>query len=64
MADLKENERLRALELYLNSTCTQAAIAREVGVSERTISVWATEDNWKAIKKARFHSPRVEEQRL
>jgi transposase-like protein len=64
MANTKENEKERARELYFTTGWRQAQIAKEVGVSEKTISTWAIEGNWRAIKKANFHSSKVEIQRL
>jgi transposase-like protein len=64
MANYKENQKAEACELYFTSSMRQRQIAEKVGVSEKTISTWVTEGNWKAIKKANFHSPRVEIQRL
>lgn len=64
MANIKELEKEQARELYFTTSYKQCRIAREVGVSEKTISAWAIEGNWRAIKKATFHSSQVEIQRL
>jgi transposase-like protein len=64
MANIKETEKERARELYFNTSWKQCRIAREVGVSEKTISTWVIEGNWKAIKKTAYHSSTVEVQRL
>ena len=64
MANLKEIEKEQARELYFTTSYKQCRIAREVRVSEKTISTWVTEGNWRAIKKATFHSSQVEIQRL
>lgn len=64
MANTKENEKERARELYFTTAWKQCQIARELGVSEKTVSIWAIEGNWRAIKKANFHSSQVEIHRL
>ncbi|MBL7717629.1 MAG: hypothetical protein JNL72_02235 [Flavipsychrobacter sp.] len=64
MANTKENEKERARQLYFTTGWKQSEIAREVGVTEKTVSTWATEGNWRAIKKASFHSSKVEVHRL
>lgn len=64
MANVKKDEKELARELYFTTCFRQARIAQEVGVSERTVSVWATEGNWKALKRMRFHAPQVETQHL
>jgi DNA-binding XRE family transcriptional regulator len=64
MANYKENQKAEARELYFTTAMRQWQIAEKVGVSEKTLSTWATEENWKAVKKANFHSPKVEIQRL
>lgn len=64
MSNTKENEKERARQLYFTTGWKQAEIAKELGVSEKTISTWAIEGNWRAIKKANFHSSMVEIHRL
>ncbi len=64
MANIKKDEKELAHELYFTTSFRQARIAQEVGVSERTISVWVNEGNWKTLKKMRFHAPQVETQHL
>lgn len=64
MASLKENEKEEARQLYFTTSLSQAEIARRIGVSEKTMSAWAIEGDWRAVKKASFHSPKVEIQRL
>lgn len=43
-----------AKELYMHSTDTQKAIAERVKVTEKTISKWVEEGNWKNMKAAQI----------
>lgn len=40
------NKKLKAIELYLEGDHSLVAIAKEVGVPERTVARWAEEGNW------------------
>lgn len=64
MANLKGDEKERARYLYFTTNASQARIARDLRVSERTISVWATEGNWRDLKKQNYYSPQEEVQQL
>lgn len=44
--------RIEAKKLSLEQGLTQAAIAQRLGVSQRTVERWASEDGWGARKKA------------
>lgn len=48
----KTTERALAKELYFYTGKTQKEIAGIVGVSEKTLSDWAWEGDWEALKKA------------
>jgi transposase-like protein len=64
MANYKEEQKERARELYFSTNYRQAILAKEVGVCERTISVWVNEGNWKMLKKMKYHAPQVEMHQL
>ena len=40
------NKKLKAIELYLEGDHSLVAIAKDVGVPERTVARWAEEGNW------------------
>ncbi|MCO5253624.1 MAG: helix-turn-helix domain-containing protein [Bacteroidetes bacterium] len=51
----KKGERLAAFEMFCNGKL-QKEIAAAVGVTEKTISDWAKDENWKAERDARLNS--------
>lgn len=50
----KDRERGQAKLLYIELGRQQKEIADTLGVSEVTVSKWATEENWKAARTARM----------
>lgn len=53
MARGKEKERKVAHELYVKQGKTATEIAKMVGVSEKTMSIWVQKGNWKRERDAR-----------
>ncbi len=53
MADLSIKQKKEwAQQLYCEGNITQKAIADKVGVSEKTLSKWANDDNWDRLRKS------------
>lgn len=50
-AELKEKREYAKL-LFIRENLTQKEIALRIGISQNTVSKWATEDNWEAAKKS------------
>lgn len=48
----KKEEREYARMLYVNERITYKEIAARVGVTEKTISKWASEDGWEKLRKS------------
>ncbi len=57
MANTKDKERILAQELYLTGHHTQKEIAAMVGVTEKTIGVWAEGGHWEKMRAARHSTP-------
>lgn len=49
----KKIENLLARELFLNTTLSQKEIAEKLSVSEKTLSDWAKNGNWEALRAAK-----------
>lgn len=49
---MKTQQRHQARQLYLQSTLSVTDIATTVGVSRRSIQLWAREDNWDKLKES------------
>jgi uncharacterized protein YjcR len=64
MANKKEREREHAKILYLKENCTFKEVAERVGVSERTVSRWATEGKWDDLKTSLLTTKEDELRRL
>jgi transcriptional regulator with XRE-family HTH domain len=53
MTDLSIKQKKEwAQQLYCQGDFTQKAIADKVGVSEKTLSKWAKDDNWDKLRKS------------
>ncbi len=50
---MKDKEKRLAQQLYIYSDASQAKIAEDLGISEKTLSKWKDEDGWDKIKAAR-----------
>jgi predicted DNA-binding protein YlxM (UPF0122 family) len=48
----KKEEREYAKMLYVNERITYKEIASRVAVTEKTVSKWATDDNWDKLRKS------------
>jgi transposase len=53
----KDNQRILAKELYLQTNKTLEEIAEIVIVNRTTVSTWCKAENWKAIKDAHQQTP-------
>ncbi len=54
MANTKSDAKKLALELYMYTSLSQKEIAGKVGVTEKTLSSWATDEKWEDLKTARY----------
>lgn len=52
----KDKERAQARALFVELGKAQKDISEMLGVAEKTISKWATDENWKAARTARMTS--------
>ena len=57
MAFRKDKERTLAQELYLTGQHSQKEIADMVGVTEKTVGVWAEGGHWEKMRAARHSTP-------
>jgi transposase-like protein len=64
MPNLRIDKKERARHFFLTTSLTQAEIALQVNISQRTLSHWVREGNWRELKKSLFYSPQAEIQRL
>jgi transposase-like protein len=53
----KQEQIEAARELYLNNNISQAEIAQQLGIGERTLSRWVSEGQWRKLKKAARYMP-------
>ena len=47
---MKNDQRQMARNLYFETEFTQGQIADLVGISQKTMSFWASEEHWKRLK--------------
>lgn len=56
---MKSQNLQNARNLYFNTTLSQAQIAEVIGVSQKTISIYISENNWKLLKQKAQQLPPV-----
>lgn len=52
-----EDQKLQARELYFQSDLNQSQIAEEVGVSQKTVSLWVSNGRWATLKEMSRNTP-------
>lgn len=56
---MKNEKLLQVRNLYFNTTMSQAQIADLIGISQKTVSLYITQNNWKLLKKRGTQLPSV-----
>jgi len=54
---MKNEQKLHAKNLFLDTNLTQTEIAAKVGVNRRTIRLWSQEHNWENLRRSSRHLP-------